>query len=148
MKSDLDRNEIGLAELIIGDIQPDELELLRELVRRPGLFERRGGSSVGYGVDTAVAVIAPYVILLAVWVRAIVEAESKPIIEKRLRHLTRRLLRDEPATPFPVIPEPGVIRDVAKLRLSIIAYATSLGLPKRKAETLADAVLSHVRPSL
>ncbi len=140
MKAILTDDEQRFAESVIRDLDADELEIVRDIARQPKRRWGRGRSdSVGFGADAAVEFIGPYVVLVTVWVQSIAFGEAKAVAEKRIRQLTRRLL----GVPPPPLPRVST-REDDDLRNKIIDYAKSLGLSRKKAETLASAVMSHL----
>jgi hypothetical protein len=133
------------AEQILTGLAPDELPLLKQLMRRPTWRDRFQGKAVGYGVDSAVTVVAPYVLLTVVWAKSIVENEAKSILGPRLRALTRRVLgvKDSEINP----PDPPIEVNPEELVKAVTEFAIDLGLKKAKAEVLASAVVGRVLPA-
>jgi hypothetical protein len=133
-----------MAEDVLRDIAPDELPILHQMASPPRLLDKFRSGAVGYGIETELVIVAPYVLLMITWARSIVVSEGKPIVEKRLRKLTRRVLRAEPST-LPAIPiEPD---DPAAIKEAVRTYGKALGLAEDKAALLADAVIGRINGS-
>lgn len=107
MSYDLNNEEQAIAEGVITELAPDELPLLQQLMTRPRWRDRLQGKSIGYGIDSALPVIAPYVLVVVVWARSVVTSEAKNVMELRLRALTRRLLlvHEPKNTSLPPLPK-------------------------------------------
>jgi hypothetical protein len=143
---DLDAAERQAAEDVVGQLAPDELPLLRQLMARPTWRDRWQGNSIGYGIGSQLEIVAPYALLTVTWARSVVVGEAKTVLEKRLRELTRRVLRvpKEDAPTPPTLPSGAV--DPNELRAAVEKYASDLGMKRAKATLLADAVCGRVLP--
>jgi hypothetical protein len=141
--ADVTQDEIAIAEDVVAMVAPDELPLLRQITARRRWHERLQGRSVGYGVDTAVTVVAPYVVLAVIWAKSVIGGEVRAVAEKRLRDLTRKLLHVEPSEiPVPVGPPP---LDPAALVEAVVMYTDTLGgLTPEQSILLADALVGRL----
>jgi len=120
----------------------DEMELLQQLMSRPRWRDRFQGKSVGYGLESGLALLAPSVILTTVWARSVVADEARKVMEPRLRAITRLVFRAK-AEVQPPLP-PAEPRDPEALRRAVATYARQLGCDEQSAELLGDAVVGVV----
>lgn len=142
MPSHLSYEDKAAAEAALLAIAPNELPYLRQLMTARPWRDRLHGGSVGYGLESDVSLFAPYVLLAATWARSVVVDESRQIIEKRLRALTRRFfgVKEQVAPPE----RPTDSSDPQALREAVTVYAVLLGCDGAKARLLADAVVAAV----
>jgi hypothetical protein len=141
MRSDLTAEEIELTRTTVEQLAPDELPLLSQLMTKPSWRDRFQGSSVGYGIESDIAVISSVAIPVCMWVLAVARDESRKIFEERIRKQTRRLLQ---ATPEVAPPE--VVRPVnlEQLQSAAAEYSVALGLEPGVASLLAAAIVGSV----
>lgn len=132
-------NERTLAMDAVRDVAPAELRLLDDLCTKPSILDRLRRTSVGYGIEPALELFAPYAIVLAVWIKSVVHDEVRKDAEVRLRRLVRRLLGRK--AEMVGAPETA---DTADLRRVTTEYAHQLGLSRERATLLADALVGHL----
>lgn len=144
MRSDLSSDEQALAEALIMQVQPDELQVLRELCVRPPRFSGKLGRSFGYGVESGLDLIAPYAIVVAVWAMGIVRDEGKRITEARLRRLVQRLLHEEMEAPEQAEELTSSIDAIAFCEKAT-RYGQELGLDETRAALLANALVGSLQ---
>lgn len=91
--------EHDIAQRVIKELAPEERYLFRQLSEPDRLeFLRRPGA-VGYGIEEAVTLLSPTLLVMVAWGWSVVKGEIKIQSEDRLRKLTRRAFAGEVKPP-------------------------------------------------
>lgn len=143
----------GLARDVLARTAPEELALFpitsAAYFRDPAKVtapRAHGDAALGFGAES-VAALAPVALVLSTeavrWLvgelRKAVQDEGASVVQQLIRRALKR--PDAPAAP-PVVPIPSA--HFATMRQRLVARAIELGVPRAKAEMMADTAVSSL----
>ena len=111
------------------------------------------GSPVDFGLEADLNLITPAVTMVVMWAFGVVKGEAQPALEERLRKAARKVFKIKdpavpPELPTPTTPAHGSSTEpdlTARLVTLLTDYGVDLGLPRLRAEMLAELAVAKAQ---